>query len=645
MKLLPRILLISFGVLVVMGAGVYFLAGSGVLPPAIDPDLYTVEIPEYHAPAPPPSDLLADDLVDDKKPTFDPARVDSRPLGEWQVNSSGSVVKLDIEMLKPDADAKLLTLYPSYRAAVDAARINESNTQILPSINLIDGKAKQFDDGLYAAIDLAYYRGLNKALASHIDLFKRLADRLGPENPAAAFVAAGLSFAGVDVKVRDEASKSFLIKRFKDTPTRSKPIGFYTWNEPLGDCFRFLRYFQTPIAKDDGVFIISLVNGFKSDPALMADYRKVLAFYAKMTNPTRDVSIADFVDGKTEVGTNQVLAILPEATSRETELFEKLFPLGLPPDSDLMRELITAIKSGKVDLKPKADSGWYDYQVYALESFLLPQNGEGNDHLMLTKRYKERMVEAFKALLTKRKETHSRNAKTAMPAASAMPRMPENVEPRLRVEPSPAYYHRTARAYGFLANFLESSIGANELKTLHGLKEGGARTSDLMTELTFMRDLFYGFYLVCCEDIGHAPELAEGETVEKAKAQKLATDWLADITKDEDLATDTRVAVPVYIDPMARKTRLWATLGIRLSRLEATYARPPRLRPVKDSAKQEWVDVAPEKLGSKRYLIAVDEFAEVELPRLDVLNRAELRSICDAKKTKEAIIAELTGQK
>ncbi len=59
-------------------------------------------------------------------------------------------------MLKPDADASFLVLRPSYAEAIANA---PAGIKVLPSINLIDGKAKQFDDGLFAAIDLAYYCG------------------------------------------------------------------------------------------------------------------------------------------------------------------------------------------------------------------------------------------------------------------------------------------------------------------------------------------------------------------------------------------------------------------------------------------------------------------------------------------------------
>ncbi len=105
----------------------------------------------------------------------------------------------------------------------------------------------------------------------------------------------------------------------------------------------------------------------------------------------------------------QAIAVFPSSRSKETELFRRLFPQGLPPSADLMKELIKAIRNGKVDLAPKPSSGWYEYQIYALETFLLPEKGEENPKLLLTKAYKKRMLEAFQALMTKRRETHARD--------------------------------------------------------------------------------------------------------------------------------------------------------------------------------------------------------------------------------------------
>src|SRR5262249_20114802 len=169
--------------------------------------------------------------------------------------------------------------------------------------------------------------------------------------------------------------------------------------------------------------------------------------------------------------------------------------------------------------------------------------------------------------------------------SSQKDRTPETIRPQLRVEPCPSYYVRTARAYAFLANFLEATVGKEALQGLHGLKKDGQRSQDLYSELRFMRDLFYGLYLVSAEDIGLKPTFLKQDPVDQGHCFRSATDWLARAFEDGDTDADTRVSVPVFADPGRRVTRLWATLGVRLVKLNADFAVPPRIKPI---AGGEW---------------------------------------------------------
>ena len=85
--------------------------------------------------------------------------------------------------------------------------------------------------------------------------------------------------------------------------------------------------------------------------------------------------------------------------------------------------------------------------------------------------------------------------------------------------------------------------------------------------------------------------------------------------------------------------RLWMTIGVRLTGLDARYARGPQVRPGIGSS--DWKPVESYKLIPSEYVIPVDEFAEVEIMGGRVLTRAELRAICDRMKTKEKILEAL----
>jgi hypothetical protein len=606
---------------------------------------YTIERTDYAPPQPSSPELLADDRLEDKKTAFDPTLVDRREHQGWLINKSEALTRLDVPLIKPDQDAKLLVLHPSYALAIQAALAPDlaGSAQLLASVNLIDGKAKQFDDGLYAALDQAYYQGLNTKLPSHVDLIHRLFDRVGPESPAAPYLAAGLEFADVKVDVKQGGEKAKYLVQFLANQVRSKPIGFYTWNPTLEHTFRFLRFFQQPLGIDTGV-PRALADALTKDQTLLEDYRRAIRFYDRLSNPRSQPSVIDLIDKPGSLSPKDSVALFPPSRSREQELFGALFPNGLPPDADLMRAFVERIRSGKISLVPKPDSGWYDYQVYALETLLLPEKGEEHDKLLLTKAYKTRMLEAFKAMMTKRRETHIRDVEPKEVASAAPPlEKTEPIRPIFRLEPSVTYYLRTARSYAFLARFLDATLGQETLKSLRGLREGAPREEDLASELPAMRDLFYGFALLSAEDLGMRLKFLEGEEVDLDRCERLANNWLAQgpggLAKDPDLARDTRVGVPVLYDAQRKATRLWLTIGVRLTRLETEFVRPPRLKPKEGSA--EWTIPKPHLMASTTYLIPVDEFAEVELKGARVLTREELRSICDTRMTKEAIVEAL----
>jgi hypothetical protein len=602
-----------------------------------DDDTFEVEVTDYR----PPELKLEDDLVDDqlsaKNPAFIADLIDRRLEGAWRINASSAVLRLDVPMLKPDADAALLELRPSYADAIVKA---PAGSQVLPSINAIDGKAKQFDDGLFAALDLAYYNGLTARLASHVALVKRIHEHVAVDSPASAYLAAGLKIAGVDAKTGQPDQAASWLSRFESDAMYSKPLSFYTWSDELTRVFRFMRFFQRPLPPDKPGLIIDLAKAVGSDQKLLEDYKRVSAFYARLTNPLDNLTLADIDERGGKFGGPQPIAVFPSSRTKETELFRQLFPEGLPPGADLMREMIRAIRSGKVDLAPKPTSGWYEYQIYALETFLLPEKGQESPKLMLTKAYKKRMLEAFQALMTKRRETHARNVKAAEPASMVRPPPAANVKPRLRMEPCPSYHLRTARSYDFLLTFLLSAVGQEGLAALHGLKEGGQRTKTLFEELRWMREFFYGLHLLAAEDIGMAAGLRPDEPVDRAACEAIATEWLASWGNDADLRVDTRVSVPLYFDLSRERTRLWATIGVRLAKLDVSYARPPRVRPAEGTP--EWEELKPHQLESVQYVIAVDEFAEVEIPGLQPLTRQEFRDVCNAQKTKPEIVRALS---
>lgn len=613
------------------------------------PRKWTVERTDYRDPPREPEDLLTDDTLDGKNPAFDEYLVDSRPLGEWEVNASAAVIRLDCPPIKPDVEQSLLILRRSYQEAIREA---PRGRNVLPSANLLDGAAKQFDDGLYAAVDLACYRGELGLSRAAPDLVQAAFTKLAAGSPARPFLAAALELGGraVPLEPEEEKKRQDLLARFEADQARSKPIGFYQWTPQLTQVWRFYRFLQEEFGQDelDPCRDVAAVLG--ADLDLCKDYRGVNGFYGRLTNPLIALPADALIGAEGDIKSlaqqrgarHAAVSIFPPSTSRETELFDRLFPMGVPAGTNLMNSLIRRIRSGEIDLKPGTEDGWYQYQVYALETMLLPTRGQESEKLQLTANYKKRLVEAFKALMTKRRETHARQLSTTVGAPAPPPPRAGEVRPRLRIEPCPTFYLRTARAYAFVQNLLLTTAGEQRLANLRGLKRDGTREANLAEELEAIRLRSYGFYLISCEDIGMKPQLADDEPIDQAWAKTVALEWLKGLEENADLVCDTRVSVPIYVDRLRGRTRLWATLGVRLSPLKAEYARPPKLRPEKD--KGPWQDAQSQQLGPAEYLIPVDEFAEFELAGSTTMTREEFRALCDRHKTKEEILEALTGR-
>ena len=478
---------------------------------------------------------LANDAPGQQKPAFDATLVDSRPLGDWQLNASAAVIRLDCPMIKPDVEGAMLVLRPSYTEAIKAAR--QAGLDLLPSANMLDASAKQFDDGMYAALDLACFRGDLPPLPAAPAWLAAVWQRLPADSTARPFLAAALELAGRPAQLtgyqRHDVDQ--WLGNFDKDKTASKPIGFYDWTPELTQVWRFYRFLQHEFKDGELAAPRDIAAVLKGQPELQAavpgDQRLLRPAHRPLGLPLgRRAGGHEAQPARTgQAARRAARGRWPSSRpriSRETELFERMFAFGLPTNLgghdrvNLMAALIQRIRSGRVDLKPRPNDGWYQYQVYALETLLLPTAGPEKDKLLLTAEYKKRLMEAFQAIVTKQRETQVRQLDVAKPAAA--PPGEQGVAPRLRVEPCPTFYLRTARAYAFIRNFLHGAVGPERLGKLHGLRSNGQRDASLDDELDAFARRFYGFYLLSCEDIGMRAKFLDDEPVDQPAARQAA---------------------------------------------------------------------------------------------------------------------------
>ncbi len=681
-----------------------------------------------------PTYTEADDRLEDKNPPYVKALTELRrdPHHElWYFNRSAAVIGLEVADATAAEKEVADRAFPTFRAAMGAASGLEG--KLLPSVDLVDGFTKYFDDRLMAAVEKHVHDGSKIFPGGKQGLLAALLEEVlkQPEQPgrneAAAYLAAAIELGGgqpeVPTTIADQVQTHLEV--FMSDPFYCKPVGFYTESETLRQIFRRDRFLQKPFGTQfwaepdldggfylkEGLFpVVRMAEALLARPDLLQAYSTFRELAERLCNPEANLNLEDLLPCQQSFGDEKQLgralvksdawaraqfrgnvipgtlgvAFWPFATSKENRLFARLYGYTTElPETDAMDDLISAIKAGVLNLEPEPDSGWYDYQMFALETLLLPARAHEADKLLLHARYKKRLRKAFEAMLTKRRETQVKYAHIL--PTSGMAVLPLSWAPELSVEPTGTHYLRTARAYRFLATRLRDLLGDSELS---GVPVGGSDRGAL-AELDDAVLLFYGLYLVVCNDLGMVPRLepgevaalpglgseavdeeeiapgcvvvrveglTEGERRARAHAWQRATDWLEKLETHQFLDQDVRVIVPVLSNYWGTEVRYWAVLGTQLLKVEAYYARAPRLVQSLGSLKgEELTSEDPEALlaeygdrtgrdwESKEYVIPVQTFAEVTMGPTP-LTREEFRSLCDQWGTKDEIIRALEGR-
>jgi hypothetical protein len=672
-----------------------------------------------------------DDRLEDKNPPYLEAFTEKRDWKGWlcYFNKSASVVGLDLAKATRREKKLSGTIHPNFRQALAAAE--EFECELLPSVELIDGFTKYFDDRLLAAIEMHLHEGSSIFPGGKQGFLSALLDEVlkQPEAPArdeaAAYVAAAIQLGGGKTDIPEavqQLAQSF-VDVFLRSPLNSKPVGFYTKTETLKDIFRRDRFLQQSLGRrslnvtapesdlSDMTRLpamIRLAEALLKRPDLLDAYSRFRILAEKIHNPDVSLNLEDLLpyrdlfDNERELfealrnserwkklvakrGGNSFapgIAFWPFASSKENTLFSRLYRGAELPETAAMDDLVAAIRDGRLSLEPEPDSGWYDRQLYSLETLLLPQKAHEADKLLMHAKYKKRLREAFEAMLTKRRETHVKSLFIHVVAGEERRRLPAS--PELSLEPCATNYLRTARAYSSLVDSIRSELTDAALVSLkiEGSDKG------MLREIDDSIALFYGFYLMVCNDLGMAPKLEAGEIAGLPSLQaeiaendpvydefilarlpdvsdgersawfsawRRAKEWLESMKSQKFLNEDVRVIVPVLSNYRGTKVRYWTVLGTRLLKIRSYYARRPKVGVAGLTYQEETgelPDVDPEEIMEegfaprgyrwkpKEYVIPVQVFAEVTLGP-EPLTREEFRDICDRGETEKEIIKAL----
>lgn len=554
-------------------------------------------------------------------------------------------------------------LFADYLTALSRAQAAGVN-RVLPSVNLIDGITKQVNDGVYARLELLVEQSQKAEVRRGLYAAFKAAHDAHPQDPEwkalVARAAASLKLAGEapDLAADLQAAQDEVLADFTADALRSKPIGFYTWSDPLRTIFQADRMLQSrvelsrdEVPDDRAIREATLAaQAMAGQPGLGEAYDRVAKFYERMTNPFMAYSptaiaaakpaelswdalasspdsrraLYDRLKATRPAGMFMEFSLLPPSRSVETTLFAE----DPPPDGDMMAHFIRRIREGKVSLAPKSDSGFYQYQQHALEALLTPDKNPEGQKIAFGEKYLKRLEEAFKTGIAKARETHAKQIGWGVAPTSAPP---PPLKPRFFVEPIVTVYKRYGDMYAFLEREVLPQFPAEALAQARPLKEGGEGDRPLPEEIATAKRLMYGLYLVGTANLGLTPDASLPLSAEeRAAALSEAKTWLLSYHQDARLAADTRVAVPVTVaepTPGRKVIRFWGTAGVTLVKVKAEFVNAP--------------GGAPEPAG---YLVAADKFVAFERPyEKGVLSRDEYRQILDTSATFDEAMRRLQG--
>jgi len=536
--------------------------------------------------------------------------------------------------------------------------------------SLLAQKAKQFDDGLYAAVDMAANSGAGlfggKATLLRSLLPKLTHLRAGPKPTVAGLLFGAARLGGLDVPISgpfQDTVQEALNKFLKDE-LRSKPVGFYTWNHQLMGIFQQDRMLQQELeGKED---IEAVVRALHGDLASRAIYEGYLQLVSRLTNPlVREKpdlrELLDLLDKGNLQIPEEAYYFFPPSVAHETELIKRLYGnRPIPEGFSLIEEMIRRIRDGRLSLEPGEHSGWYDYQTWALQPLVIPEKMPESVKLKFDDEYRRQLEELFKGILALTRETHIKQLEIpsvglGFPGGPSKPTL--NIFPELSAEPLYSHFLRRATTYGFIRSVLEKHFGREGLRSMNRQTSDGPVEKCLDDELDEMAVLFYGASVVVARELGlsgrtrsetlplkicklfmeHGEFLYLGSGRGDEEDADAFIEW-SKTRNDRDLAADVRMMVPLFYDVQRRMTKVWVFMGWSQRPMSVSFFRKPKVRVLDKKGLDITGDVNVE-LGRRTYSLAYPVTGELYVNK--ILDRREFRKHCDNHRSPEMILKHL----
>lgn len=549
-------------------------------------------------------------------------------------------VELEARTFRSDPNLKQRVsktkLFPTLQPMIES-------TSRFVSASMLAMKAKSFDDGLYARIDLMAHEGVS-TFAGKRHLVAEVLRRVVAQNPAdtssgAVILAAACLRGGSQIEMPQQLRNlgNETLAAF-DNSFLSKPLGFYAWSRELVMLFQHDRILQSPLPESHFSSVLSVV---KESDDLKRAYLAYLNLVSKLTNPLSNCGLANALSSPNWAPSSKEISFFPPSRSHETELMDLVMNDGKQITQSLIDELLTRVKTGSLQLLPKENSGWYDWQLYALEPLAILERMPEAKHLHATAKYRKRLDDLFKGLYALTRETHVKQLE--MTYGAAMPLV--TLVPDLRVEPLPSFYLRRASSYAYIRFVLQEIFTAEELCKVGRVDPEAPPTMNLWDEMAYMENLFLGAHAVACEDLGMKSfcNLASIDVARLEPAKQVFLDWRNKLNEDPDVSRDSRMMVPVAVNN-AGDVQVWCFLGWSAVKLKVSFDDNWRGRVIQlgENGKESNLDWDGCKLADANYYAAYPVMCETWIRPDKVMIRTDFRAHCDRFANEQEIIAALS---
>jgi hypothetical protein len=525
-----------------------------------------------------------------------------------------------------------------------------SNGQFI-SAALLGHKAKQFDDGLYAQVELLASKGTDRLIGKTAFL-KEILQSILEANPrdisvGSALIAGAvlLKEGGFNLPESLKVASDKVLGKFLANEVASKPIGFYTWTDELKSIFRSDRFLQ---GKFSDFEFEAVINALRMRADLKESYFKHLLLPSRLTNPLRSPGLEPALSSPEWRAHGEPLSFFPGSTSFEFELMDILRTLQIVPTAPtVIDEIILQLESGTISFAPTPASGWYDHQLWALSALVTTNILEEADHANFTVNYKAHLKELFKGFYALTRETHIKQLEMSWGSAGLLASL--TLCPALSVEPLPTFYYRRSLSYRFVRQMLVEFFGEAVLGSVGRISADGESSRSLLEELMWMEKLFAGACTASCKDLGMDARRFFGE--ESIGSTNAFLEFRAHVTDDPDLMVDARMMVPLHLNPDG-STAVWVVMGWSELELSAKYVRPPkvvsadfdhenpRVKAMAQVNHPTLLSAPPVNFGVAKYAAYEPVSAEITVKR--ILNREEFRALCNEQKSSRKIIEKLT---